>query len=126
MARHLDEPKKSYFVPVIREQMSILIMREWDPVGEILCITNLKGTAHMVSQSLVIGHSYLPVAPLGVDSLIDAAASAAERNPEVATEIILATTDAVLLHWGAQSILCTTMKQMVERLCQARDHSLTR
>lgn len=106
--------------------MSILTMREWDPVGEILCLTNLKGIAHMISQSLVIGHSFLPVAPLGVDMLIDAAASAAEKNPEVATEITLAAADAVLSRLGSQSALCSTMQLMVERLCQARDHSLIR
>lgn len=106
--------------------MSILIMREWDPAGETLCLTNLKGIAHMMSQSLVIGHSYLPAAPLGVDLLIDAAASAAEKNPEVATEITLAATEAVLSSLGSQSTLCSTMQRMVHRLCQARDLSLTR
>jgi hypothetical protein len=80
----------------------------------------------MVSQSLMIGHSFLPVAHLGVDRLIDAAAQAAEQNPEVATEITLAATDAVLSRCGSQASLCITMKNMVERLCKARDHSLTR
>lgn len=106
--------------------MRMLAVREWDPVGEILCTNHLKGTAHMVSQSLMIGHSFLPVAPLGVDRLIDAAALAAQRNPDVATEITLAATDAVLSRCGSQAILCSTMKSMVERLCQARDQSLIR
>lgn len=80
----------------------------------------------MVSQSLVIGHSFLPVAPLDVDQLIDQAATASEQNPEVATEIALAATDEVLRRCGSQAILCSTMKTMVERLCRARDHSLIR
>lgn len=87
----------------------------------------MKGITDMLaSQSLMIGHSFLPVPYLGVDALIDAAATAAQKNPDVATEITLAATDAVLAQYGSQGNLGTTLKQMVERLCQARDQTLTR
>ena len=82
----------------------------------------------MISQSLVIGQSYLSGGQgntLEVDSLIDTAAKAAQSNPEVATEITLAATDALLERCGAQSnALRSSMRQMVHRLCQARDLSL--
>lgn len=80
-----------------------------------------------LSPSLMIGRSYIAAGShLGVDRLIDTAASAAQSNPDIATEITLAATDEVLSRYGSQGNLGATMKRMVERLCQARDLSLIR
>lgn len=79
----------------------------------------------IASSSIAIGRSFLSAATtLGVDQLIDLAATAAQHNPEVATEITLAASEEVLMRCGAQDGLCSTMIRMVERLCQARDLSV--
>ena len=77
------------------------------------------------SQSIVIGRSFIATAlPMNVDHLIDMAEVAVQKNPEVAAEIALATTEEVLLRMGAQESLRFTMQTMVNRLCKARDLSV--
>jgi hypothetical protein len=78
-----------------------------------------------ISQSLSIGQSFLPLTSQRIESVIDAAVKAAEANPEVATEITLAATNAVLLRCKTPKRLLATLQQLMDRMCEARDHSLS-
>ena len=77
------------------------------------------------SQSIVIGQSFLASAhSMNIDELIGVAEVAVQKNPEVAAEITLATTEQVLLQFGAQDSLRIQIQNMVHRLCLARDASV--
>ena len=76
-----------------------------------------------MSQSLTIGRSFLPAGNQGVESIIDAAIRAATGNPEVATEITLAATNAVLSQCPPEH-LRSTIKSLMDQMCLARDQSL--
>ena len=79
----------------------------------------------MSSQSIVIGQSFLASAqPMNIDELIGVAEVAVKKNPEVAAEITLATTEQVLLQFGAQDSLRIQIQTMGHRLCVARDASV--
>lgn len=81
----------------------------------------------MTSVCIEIGRGFLPAASenLTDDQLIEKAAQAVERHPEVAAEISLAAIDSTLARLGAGHLpLAQRIERALNSLCKARDISL--
>jgi hypothetical protein len=80
----------------------------------------------MSTSCIDIGRGFLPQAETATDDqLIDQAAKAVERHPEVAAEISLAAVDSTLTRLGAgHPSLAQKLKSLLDSLCKARDVSL--
>jgi hypothetical protein len=81
----------------------------------------------MRTSCIEIGRGFLPAASQNVtdDQLIEQAAQAVKRHPEVAAEITLATIDSAMKRLGAKHpALAQQLQRVVNNLCLARDSTL--
>ena len=77
----------------------------------------------MQSPSLMLGRSFLPGRVNNINSFVSQAASAIERNPDVAAEISLAATAQLLAKFQVPAELRYALSQLVSESCKARDIS---
>lgn len=75
------------------------------------------------SASIVLGSSFLPSKISNCSSFVSRAAMAIRRNPDCAAEITLAASKQLLETQQDPSRLRTTLLQLIDASCKARDES---